>query len=104
MNIGYDITGYIISGLGVGGIIGGMIAGFLSLHFNLRSLVLSANILRIIVFAGFIIFPAPIGYFSFFMMKEILGGIWNVCYNIYSITEIPNDYIARVSALSGILK
>ncbi|KAB8029192.1 MFS transporter [Fluviispira multicolorata] len=103
MNIGYDITGYILSGLGVGGIIGGMIAGPLSLHFNLRNLVLGINILRILVFAGFIFFPTPIGYFTFFMMKAILGGVWNVCYNIYSINEIPYDYIARVSALSGIL-
>ncbi len=102
MHVGFEITGLILSGLGVGGIIGSMIAGVLSRHFKLRNLVLSVNILRIIVFAGFILFPSPTGYFIFFMMKAILGGVWNICYNVYSINEMPHNYVARVSALSGI--
>lgn len=103
MNVGYELTGYILSGLGVGGIIGSMIAGHLAKRFKLRSLVLSVNILRVLVFAGFIFFPSPIGYFVFIMMKVVLGGIWSICYHIYSMNELPFDYVARVSALSGII-
>ena len=47
MNVGFDITGYILSGLGVGGIIGSLVAGNLARHINFRSLLLSVNILRI---------------------------------------------------------
>lgn len=101
-NVGFDITGYILSGLGVGGIIGSIISIPLSKKLNFSQLVISVNVLRIIVFAGFIFFPTAWGYFLFFVFKAVLGGIWNVCYNIYTIQEMPHSYVARISGLSGL--
>ena len=102
-DMGFDITGYILSGLGIGGIIGSIISSKLLKLINFNQLVIGVNIFRIIVFAGFILFPYPWGYFIFFVFKAILGGVWNVCYNIYTINEMPHYHIARVSALSSLI-
>jgi len=40
--------------------------------------------------------------FSLFAVKAILGGSWNVCYNVYTIGVMPHDYIARLSSLSSL--
>ncbi|MFP4731372.1 MFS transporter [Pasteurella multocida] len=102
-NVGFDITGYILSGLGVGGIIGSIISSPLSRKLSFSQLVIGVNILRIFVFAGFIFFPTAWGYFLFFVFKAILGGVWNVCYNVYTIQEMPHSYVARISGLSGLI-
>lgn len=101
--MGFDITGYILSGLGIGGIIGGVISNHLLKILNFNQLIIGINIFRIFVFAGFILFPSPWGYFMFFVLKAILGGIWNVCYNVYTINKMPHSYVSRVSALSGLI-
>ncbi|HDR1420399.1 TPA: MFS transporter, partial [Pasteurella multocida] len=98
-NVGPDITGYILSGLGVGGIIGSIISNSLSKKLSFSQLVIGVNILRIFVFAGFIFFPTAWGYFVFFVFKAILGGVWNVCYNVYTIQEMPHAYVVRISGL-----
>lgn len=102
-NVGFDITGYILSGLGVGGIIGSIISSPLSRKLSFSQLVIGVNILRIFVFAGFIFFSTAWGYFLFFVFKAILGGVWNVCYNVYTIQEMPHSYVARISGLSGLI-
>lgn len=101
--VGFDITGYILSGLGIGGIIGSLCASYLLKIIGLNRLVVMVNILRIAIFAGFMLFSSPLGYFLFFVFKAILGGIWNVCYNVYTINEMPQNYISRISALSGLI-
>ncbi|MDG2916483.1 MFS transporter [Bisgaard Taxon 10/6] len=102
-NIGFDVTGYILSGLGIGGIIGSVISNSLSKRFDIFQLVIGVNILRIFVFLGFVIIPNVWGYFFFFILKAILGGIWNVCYNTYTIQRMPISYVARISGLSGLI-
>ncbi|WP_114192388.1 MFS transporter [Edaphovirga cremea] len=102
-DFGFDITGAILSGLGVGGILGSFISKRIISYFSFRTLVLGVNTLRILVFIGFLVFQNPIGYFVFFVLKAILGGVWNVSYNIYSIREMPDSHVARISALSGLM-
>ncbi|SUB33406.1 H+ Antiporter protein [[Pasteurella] mairii] len=103
MNVSFDITGYILSGLGIGGIIGSIISSYILKLANFNIILISVNILRVFVFLGFLIYPTPWGYFIFFIFKAILGGVWNVCYNIYTIGEIPHTHITRVSALNGLV-
>lgn len=103
MDVGVEFTGLVLSGLGVGGIVGSIISSFLAKKFRLRTLVLAINTLRILVFAGFILFPTPQGMFLFFVFKAVLGGVWNVCYNVYTIQTIPQSHISRVASLSGLI-
>lgn len=102
-DVGFNIVGYILSGLGVGGIIGSLIAQPLSKRINFHHTVIFINIFRIFVFLGFFLFPYSWGYFIFFVLKAILGGLWSVCYNVYTINAMPHNYVARISALSGFL-
>lgn len=103
MQAGYEITGYILSGLGVGGLLGSFVSPYLASRFSFRTLVIGVNLLRIAVFTGFVLCASPWGYFIFFVLKAILGGIWNVCYNVYTIKAMPQSYVARLSALSGLI-
>lgn len=66
-----------------------------------RTLVLVINILRVIVFVGFIISASPFWVFSLFVFKAVLGGLWNVGYNVFTIQEMPVALAARISAISG---
>ncbi|MEN0615385.1 hypothetical protein ABK730_07575 [Klebsiella indica] len=66
-----------------------------------RTLVLVINILRVIVFVGFIISASPLWVFSLFVFKAVLGGLWNVGYNVFTIQEMPVALAARISAISG---
>ncbi|OMQ20873.1 MFS transporter [Serratia oryzae] len=100
---GFDTTGAILSGLGIGGILGSLISRSVISRFSFRTLVLGVNSLRILVFIGFLLFHEPIAYFILFIMKSILGGLWNVSYSIYSIKEMPDSYVARISAISGLM-
>ena len=37
------------------------------------------------------------------MLKAILGGVWNVSYNVFTIQQMPVELAARISAISGTL-
>lgn len=102
-SVGFDITGYILSGLGIGGIIGSLYSSYLLKKLGFHNLVIGVNIFRIFIFLGFVLYSSPFGYFLFFVLKAILGGIWNVCYNVYTINEMPQSYVSRISALSGLI-
>ncbi|MFJ5436959.1 MFS transporter [Pectobacterium brasiliense] len=102
-NAGFEVTGLILSGLGVGGIVGSLMSKKLIDNIPLRTIVLYVNIFRVAIFSGFIIIDSPIGIFSLFVLKAILGGVWNVSYNIFTIKEMPLELAARISAISGTL-
>lgn len=100
-NTAFEITGLVLSGLGVGGLIGSFLARKIMNMLTFRTLVLVINILRVIVFVGFIISASPLWVFSLFVFKAVLGGLWNVGYNVFTIQEMPVALAARISAISG---
>lgn len=97
----FEITGLVLSGLGAGGLIGSILARKIINQLNFRKLVLVINILRVVVFAGFIVSANPVWMFVLFVFKAILGGVWNVGYNVFTIQEMPAALAARISAISG---
>ncbi|MCS3429892.1 MFS transporter [Klebsiella sp. BIGb0407] len=102
-NTAFEITGLVLSGLGAGGLIGSFIARKLINTLPLRNLTLIINILRVLVFAGFLVSMHPVWVFMLFVFKAILGGVWNVSYNVFTIQEMPAELAARISAISGTL-
>lgn len=97
----FEITGLVLSGLGAGGLIGSILARKIINQLNFRTLVLVINILRVVVFAGFIVSANPAWMFVLFVFKAVLGGLWNVGYNVFTIKEMPAALAARISAISG---
>lgn len=102
-NTAFEITGLVLSGLGAGGLIGSFIARKVINTLSLRNLTLMINILRVLVFAGFLVSSDPLWVFMLFVFKAILGGVWNVSYNVFTIQEMPSELAARISAISGTL-
>lgn len=97
----FEITGLVLSGLGAGGLIGSVLARKVINLLTFRTLVLVINILRVMVFVGFIFSANPFWMFTLFVFKAILGGLWNVGYNVFTIQEMPVELAARISAISG---
>lgn len=95
--------GIILAGLGAGGIIGSIASPILSRNLTTQQIVLLVNIARVFIFLGFALSFSPAVIFVLFMGKAILGGSWNVCYNVYTIGAMPHDYISRVSSLSTLI-
>lgn len=102
-NTAFEITGLVLSGLGAGGLIGSFISRKVINLFSLRQLVLIINICRVLIFVGFIVFTDPVSIFVLFVFKAIMGGVWNVSYNVFTIQEMPLKFAARISAVSGTL-
>ncbi|MEG4681971.1 MFS transporter [Enterobacter cloacae] len=102
-NTAFEITGLVLSGLGVGGLAGSFIARTMINMLSLRVLTLTINILRVLVFAGFLVSTDPTWVFLLFVLKAILGGVWNVSYNVFTIQQMPVELAARISAISGTL-
>ncbi|WP_174509512.1 MFS transporter [Klebsiella oxytoca] len=102
-NTAFEITGLVLSGLGVGGLAGSFIARAVINMLSLRVLTLTINILRVLVFAGFLVSTDPTWVFLLFVLKAILGGVWNVSYNVFTIQQMPVELAARISAISGTL-
>jgi len=100
-NTAFEITGLVLSGLGAGGLIGSILARKVMDICTFRTLLLVVNILRVMVFSGFLLSTNPAWIFTLFAFKAILGGLWNVGYNVYTIQEMPVELAARISAISG---
>lgn len=100
-NTAFEITGLVLSGLGAGGLIGSILARKIMDILTFRSLLLVVNILRVMVFSGFLLSTNPVWIFILFVFKAILGGLWNVGYNVFTIQEMPIELAARISAISG---
>lgn len=100
-NTAFEITGLVLSGLGAGGLIGSVLARKVMDICTFRTLLLVVNILRVMVFSGFLLSTNPVWIFTLFVFKAILGGLWNVGYNVFTIQEMPFELTARISAISG---
>lgn len=95
-----EITGLVLSGLEAGGLIGSFISRKLINILSLRQLVLFVDLARVLVFFGFLVFTDPVSIFVLFVFKAIMGGIWNVSYNVFTLQEMPLKLAARISAVS----
>lgn len=102
-NTAFEITGLVLSGLGAGGLIGSFISRKVINLLSLRQLVLIVNLARVLIFCGFLVFIDPVSIFVLFVFKAIMGGIWNVSYNVFTLQEMPLKLAARISAVSGTL-
>lgn len=81
----FEITGLVLSGLGAGGLIGSILARKIINQLNFRKLVLVINILRVVVFAGFIVSANPVWMFVLFVFKAIwaVSGTWVIMYLLF---------------------
>ncbi|WP_438813076.1 hypothetical protein [Symbiopectobacterium sp.] len=102
-NTAFEITGLVLSGLVAGGLIGSFISRKVINILSLRQLVLFVNLARVLVFFGFLVFTDPVSIFVLFVFKAIMGWIWNVSYNAFTLQEMPLKLAARISAVSGTL-
>ncbi|MGG2142149.1 hypothetical protein [Symbiopectobacterium sp. RP] len=94
-------TAFEITGLVAGGLIGSFISRKVINILSLRQLVLFVNLARVLVFFGFLVFTDPVSIFVLFVFKAIMGGIWNVSYNVFTLQEMPLKLAAKISAVSG---
>lgn len=102
-NTAFEITGLVLSGLGAGGLIGSFVLRKVINLFSLRQLVLIVNLARVLIFCEFLVFTDPVSIFVLFVFKAIMGGIWNVSYNVFTFQEMPLKLAERISAVSGTL-
>ena len=98
-----EFIGVVLGGLGLGGIVGSMFAPQLKEKLTLEGIVLWVNILRIVVFTGFALTADPVFVFVLFVLKAVLGGTWNVYYSVFTLTEMPQELVARLSAISSFI-
>lgn len=95
--------GLMLSGAGLGGVLGSVLAPWLEQRLSMKWVVIGANWVWALLMPLMVVAPGPLALGAIFAGMAFVGPVWNVAIGAYQLTITPDRLLGRVTSAETLL-